>query len=102
MIKIPSACNLNKGLLEYLCDNYEGEIHISFGMTTKDEEEQIVQFFESKNRNKDLVIYDCTSGYPVPFEDICLLEITSAKSEASVNFHLLIVQFIETISENSV
>jgi N-acetylneuraminate synthase (EC 2.5.1.56) len=76
LIKVPSACNLNKGLLEYLCDNFGGEIHLSFGMTTRDEEEQIIQFFESKSRNKDLVIYDCTSGYPVPFEDICLLEIT--------------------------
>ena len=27
-------------------------------------------------KRQDLVIYDCTSGYPVPFEDICLLEIT--------------------------
>lgn len=45
-------------------------------MTTKDEEEQIVQFFEEKKRAKDLVIYFCTSGYPVPFEDICLLDIT--------------------------
>lgn len=76
LIKVPSACNLNKGLLEYLCDNFGGEIHLSFGMTTRDEEEQIIRFFESKGRNKDLVIYDCTSGYPVPFEDICLLEIT--------------------------
>lgn len=75
LIKIPSACNLNKKMLEYLCDNFEGEIHLSFGMTTKDEEEQIVSFFEEKKRNKDLVIYSCTSGYPVPFEDICLLEI---------------------------
>ena len=72
LIKVPSACNLNKGLLEYLCDNFEGEIHLSLGMTTYNEEEQIVQFFESKGRNKDLVIYNCTSGYPVPFEDICL------------------------------
>jgi len=76
LLKIPSACNLNKRLLGYLCDNYEGEIHLSFGMTTKMEEEEIVSFFESKTRNKDLVIYSCTSGYPVPFEDICLLEIT--------------------------
>lgn len=75
LIKVPSACNLNKKLLEYLCDNFEGEIHLSFGMTTRAEEEQIIQFIESKGRNKDLVIYDCTSGYPVPFEDICLLEI---------------------------
>ena len=76
LIKVPSACNLNKRLLEYLCDNYEGEIHLSFGMTLREEEENIVSFFENKGRNKDLVIYACTSGYPVPFEDICLLEIS--------------------------
>jgi N-acetylneuraminate synthase len=75
LIKVPSACNLNKKMLEYLCDNFGGEIHLSFGMTTKEEEEQIVSFFEEKKRNNDLVIYSCTSGYPVPFEDVCLLEI---------------------------
>ena len=79
LIKIPSACNLNKELLEYLCDNYSGEIHFSLGMTNHEEEEQIVSFFESKGRNKDVVIYSCTSGYPVPFEDICLFEINRLK-----------------------
>lgn len=81
LIKIPSACNLNKPMLQYLCDNYEGEIHLSFGMTTKEEEEEIVSFFEHNNRAKDLVLYNCTSGYPVPFEDICLLEITRMKQQ---------------------
>lgn len=76
LIKVPSACNLNFSLLQYLRDNYEGEIHLSFGMTTKDEEKKIVDFFLEKDRAKDLVIYSCTSGYPVPPEDICLLEIT--------------------------
>ena len=61
LIKVPSACNLNKPLLSYLCDEFGGEIHLSFGMTTRDEEEQIIKFFEEKGRNKDLVIYDCTS-----------------------------------------
>lgn len=75
LIKIPSAINLNKPVLQYLCNNFSGEIHLSFGMTTRDEEEEIVQFFEDNKRAKDLVIYSCTSGYPVPFEDICLLEI---------------------------
>jgi len=75
LIKIPSACNLNKPMLQYLCDNFGGEIHLSFGMTTRDEEEQIIRFFEDNKRNKDLVIYNCTSGYPVPFKDICLLEL---------------------------
>jgi N-acetylneuraminate synthase len=79
-IKIPSACNLNEQLLQYLCENYKGEIHLSFGMTTKEEEEKIISFFEKEKRNKDLVIYNCTSGYPVPFEDICLLELTRMRS----------------------
>lgn len=79
LIKVPSACNLNKPMLTYLCENFEGEIHLSFGMTNREEEEQIVAFFEQKGRNKDLVIYDCTSGYPVPFEDICLLELTKLR-----------------------
>lgn len=79
LIKVPSASNLNFQMLEYLRDNYNGEVHLSFGMTTHDEERKIVEFFQNKNRAKDLVIYACTSGYPVPFEDICLNEITRLK-----------------------
>ncbi|WP_319502297.1 N-acetylneuraminate synthase family protein [uncultured Draconibacterium sp.] len=79
LIKIPSACNNNYEMLGWLCDNYNGEIHASTGMTTKDEIEELVAFFEAKRRNKDLVLYNCTSGYPVPFEDVCLLEITRLK-----------------------
>lgn len=79
-IKIPSACNNHFEMLEWLCDNYEGEIHLSFGMTTHAEEEKIVSLFERKKRNQDLVVYVCTSGYPVPFEDVCLLEITRVKN----------------------
>ena len=74
-IKIPSACNNHFDMLSWLCDNYAGEIQLSFGMTTHDEEEQIVQLFESHDRAKDLVLFNCTSGYPVPFKDVCLLEI---------------------------
>ncbi len=79
LIKVPSACNLNRALLQYLCENFVGEVHLSFGMTTHNEEEAIVQLFEQYNRAADLVIYSCTSGYPVPFEDICLLEISRLK-----------------------
>ena len=74
-IKIPSACNNNYDMLGWLCDNYKGEIHISTGMTTKGEADDLVNFFTEKGRNKDLVLYNCTSGYPVPFEDVCLLDI---------------------------
>jgi N-acetylneuraminate synthase len=77
-IKVPSACNNNYEMLGMLRDDYKGEIHLSTGMTTKDEVEQVINFFEENGQSKDrLVIYSCTSGYPVPFKDICLLEIKS-------------------------
>lgn len=75
-IKIPSACNNHFEMLQWLCENYRGEIQLSLGMTTHNEEEQIVKLFEKLDRAKDLVIFNCTSGYPVPFSDVCLMEIT--------------------------
>lgn len=75
-IKIPSACNNHYTMLEWLCDNYGGDIQISFGMTTRKEEEKIVDLFVKHNRADNLILFNCTSGYPVPFEDVCLLEIT--------------------------
>lgn len=80
-IKIPSACNNHYKMLEWLCDNYSGEIHVSLGMTTHDEEDKLIKLFEQKGRNKDLVIYVCTSGYPVAFKDVCLLEILRVKEK---------------------
>lgn len=74
-IKIPSACNNHYEMLQWLCDNYKGEIQISLGMTTQDEEQKLIDLFVKNGRNKDLVIFSCTSGYPVPFEDLCLLEL---------------------------
>ena len=72
-LKIPSACNNNYDLLETLRDEFSGEIHISLGMTTKAEEDKLMDFFSESKRK--IVLYHCTSGYPVPPEDICLLEI---------------------------
>ncbi|MDR1398029.1 MAG: N-acetylneuraminate synthase family protein [Desulfarculales bacterium] len=74
-IKIPSACNNNFPMLEWLCQNYGGEIHLSLGMTTRAEEKQIIDFFINQGRSEDLTIYACTSGYPIAPQDACLLEI---------------------------
>ena len=78
-IKIPSAVNLNFEVLEYLAVNYSNEIHLSLGMTSHEEEEEIVEFFSKKGRIRDIVLYACTSGYPVPFDDLSLLEISRIK-----------------------
>jgi len=81
LIKIPSACNNHFKMLEWLCQNYKGEIHVSVGMTSKQEINDLVTFFVKQERNKDVVLYSCTSGYPVPFDDICLLEINFLKKK---------------------
>ena len=80
-IKIPPACNNNFEMLGWLCEYYLGEIPISTGMNTKDEIEDLVLFFDECGRAKDLVVYNCTSGYPVPFEDICLLDILKLRDK---------------------
>lgn len=75
LIKIPSACNEHKELLTYICENFEGEIHISTGMSSNSHILKIIAFFSEMSRKKDLILYHCISGYPVNMEDVCLLEI---------------------------
>ncbi len=75
-IKVPSACNTNFEMLKVLRDEYKGQVQLSVGMTTKEEIEKIVTFFEEERQSeKRLMLYSCTSGYPVPPEDVALLEI---------------------------
>jgi len=81
LIKIPSACNNHYKMLNWLCQNFEGEIHLSLGMTSQSEEDKIVENFEKNCRNEDLVLYSCTSGYPVPYADVSLLEIRRLKDK---------------------
>lgn len=73
IIKIPSACNTDFKLLEYLCDNFHMDIHVSFGMTTSKEAEKVFVFFDKRRR--DFVSFHCTSDYPVGYENINLLEL---------------------------
>ncbi len=74
-IKVPSACNTHFEMAALLCDSFGGDIHVSLGMTTARETEAVVSFYQERGRAEDLVLYHCTSGYPVAFEDVNLLEI---------------------------
>lgn len=75
-LKVPSACNNNFEMLRVLRDEFKGQVQLSIGMTTKNEVEEIVSFFEEKGQaSSRLLIYSCTSGYPVPAKDISLMEI---------------------------
>ena len=75
-LKVPSACNNNFDMLKILRDEFKGQVQLSIGMTSKEEVEGIVKFFEETGQAKTrLLIYSCTSGYPVPAKDVALLEI---------------------------
>lgn len=75
-LKVPSACNNNFEMLKVLRDDFDGQVQLSIGMTSRDEVEKIVQFFEETQQAQSrLLIYSCTSGYPVPAKDVALLEI---------------------------
>jgi sialic acid synthase len=85
LIKIPSACNNNKEMMLYLFDHYEGEVHISTGMLDKQERKDLISYLLSEYSRKrqkprsNLIIYHCTSGYPVPFDKLYLNEIKELK-----------------------
>lgn len=74
-IKVPSACNLDFSMLRWLAREFSGGIHISLGMTTPQEQDRIMQTMIEENAADRVVLYACTSGYPVPFNQICLLDI---------------------------
>jgi N-acetylneuraminate synthase len=86
-IKIPSACNLDFEMLEYILDNYKGGIHISLGMTSDDEEAEIIKRFINKAKD-NVIFYACTSAYPVKFADVCLKELEGSWISGFSGHHL--------------
>lgn len=76
-IKIPSACNNHRGLLDVVFREYKGDVHISTGMTTGDEMDSMFTLITEEYKCPErVVIYHCTSEYPCKFENLHLLEIT--------------------------
>lgn len=72
-IKIPSACNHNYSLMSYIFNNFQGDVHVSTGMSDKASTQQLLQFLARwPNR---VVVYHCTSIYPCSFDKLNLLEI---------------------------
>lgn len=75
-IKIPSAMNMCMPIYEAL-KGYGGRIHISFGMTTHEEQARIIKelVLNFGFKKDNLVFYHCTSAYPADFETLNLYEI---------------------------
>lgn len=78
-IKVPSACNRYKQLLKILFEEFDGQVHISTGMLNAKERFQLE--LELRDYKRRVVIYHCTSGYPVPFSQLHIKEIEVLKKE---------------------
>lgn len=76
-IKIGSASNSNFELISYLYEKHDGSIHISLGMSSKDEIQHLVKnvILKMPHAASRTVLYHCTSEYPCPFDRLFLLDI---------------------------
>ncbi len=89
LIKVPSAINTDERVLEILFKDFSGQVHISLGMTSRIEEERIVELADQHKRLKDVVLYHCISGYPVDNKELYLNEIQRLKSAYEDKVHAI-------------
>jgi sialic acid synthase len=70
-IKVPSCLNYDLRFINKIASEFEGKVHVSLGMTSRDEREKLFAYC-SKYKNK-FVFYECTSDYsgdsPVYMQD---------------------------------
>ena len=76
-IKIPSPVNNNRELLDLVCGQFKGMIHISTGMTTI-EELKIISEYIAKVPDQ-FVLYHSVSSYPTHISDLCLKNIAALR-----------------------
>lgn len=75
-IKVGSQKNLKFDIYEVLGKEFGGDIHISTGMTTSEQIDQILNHIEKYTNLKRVVIYSTTSSYPCKYEELYLLRIS--------------------------
>ena len=81
-IKIPSASNFDLDLIHFLLENYSGQLHISLGMLTHHQKQDL--FTRLDKYNSKIVYYHTTTSYPCPFEHLYIKEVESLASRFDV------------------
>jgi N-acetylneuraminate synthase len=81
MLKIGSPSNNNFELIDCLIDEYDGDIHISTGMSTEQEVDHLIEYLFVKREvdPQSVVLYHCVSEYPCSFDHLYLLEVDRLK-----------------------
>ena len=74
-IKIPSQKNLKLDMYDIICNEFEGDIHISSGMTTDDQVDALLNEISRRTSLSRVVLYATTSNYPCAYSDLHLLRI---------------------------
>lgn len=82
-IKVPSACNCNFDLIQFIVDNSGLDIHISTGMIDKPEKSKLFDYIRGQKDTGRFVVYHCTSEYPCEFERLFLGELETMQNELS-------------------
>ena len=75
-IKIPSQKNLKLDMYDIICNEFAGDIHISSGMTTDDQVDDLLNEIGKRTSLKRVVLYCTTSNYPCECKDLHLLRIS--------------------------
>lgn len=78
-IKIPSPVNNNLEIVEMVAKSFNGKIHVSLGMTTRDEETALIALLKQYGKLKNTILYHCVSSYPTKDADVSLLELSRLK-----------------------
>ena len=86
-IKIASFHNNHPELIQFICNHHKGLIHISLGMITDEELDQLENILIATDRLKDTILYLCTSNYPCPFSDLHIEHITYLKNRFGDKAH---------------
>ena len=81
-IKIASFHNNHPELIRYICDHHEGIIHISLGMITDKELNDLEKILTIPTESRYCFISLHTSNYPCPFEDLHLDHISYLKERS--------------------
>lgn len=75
-IKIPSQKNTVLDFYPVLADEFDGDVHVSTGMTSDAEINIILEHLDKNNLLERTVLYSATSCYPCPHDQIHLLRIS--------------------------
>lgn len=79
-IKIPSQKNLKSGIYDVVCKEFEGQIHLSTGMTSDEQLKRLIDVLDKYGALNRIVLYATTSSYPCAYDQLNLLRIAEYKN----------------------